>query len=159
MLGIRLKKYYLCSMKEIDYKKIPDWWAVCPHQSCKMAETCLRQQACRQIPEKYKSWTCVLPHLWKDEGCERYLKYETVTMAQGLNRIYQNVREKYARSAIRVTLTTNFGSKGSYYRYKDGERLINPTMQQKIIEVVHRFAPDANVEFDKTFKDFDFTTL
>ena len=146
-------------MIAIDYKKIPDWWAVCPNQNCKMAETCLRQQACRQLPEKLKYWTCVLPHQWKDEGCERYLKYETVRMAWGLNRVYQNVQEKYARSAIRVTLTSLLGSKGSYYRYKDGERLINPKKQQEIIDVVHRFAPGVDVEFDKTFDDFDFTTV
>ena len=146
-------------MEKIDYNMIPDWWAVCPHQSCKMAETCLRQQACRQMPEKVKRWTCILPHAWKDDACEHYLKYESVTMAQGLNSIYKNVREKYARSAIRTTLTARIGSKGSYYRYKDGERLINPKMQQEIVDVVHRFAPDVKVEFDKTFETFDFTTL
>ena len=87
-----------------DYEKIPFWWALCPKSDCEMAETCLRHQVCMQAPEKYKRWTCVLPHV-----------------------------------------------------YKDGERLINPQLQQEIIDIVHRYAPGVEVEFDKTFLDYDFT--
>lgn len=78
-------------------------------------------------------------------------------MARGLNAIYKNVHEKYALAAIRSTLTSEIGSKGSYYRYKDGERLINPAMQQRIIDIVHRFAPGVEVSFDKSFEDYDFS--
>ena len=113
----------------IDYKKIPDWWAVCPHSNCPMAETCLRQQACRQMPQEVKFWTCVLTHAQKDGECPYYLKYEKVMMAQGLNSIY-----------------------------KDGERLINPKLQQEIINIVHRYAPGVEVTFDKSYADYDFTT-
>ena len=142
----------------IDYKKIPDWWAVCPHSNCPMAETCLRQQACRQMPQKVKLWTCVLPHVQKDGMCPYYLKYEKVMMAKGLNNIYNNVRAREARSRIRVTLTDYLGSKGTYYRYKDGERLINPKLQQEIINIVHRYAPGVEVTFEKLYMDYDFTT-
>ena len=62
-----------------------------------------------------------------------------------------------ARSLIRYALTAHLGSKGTYYRYKNGERLINPQMQQEIIDIVHRYAPGVEVSFDKTFEDYDFT--
>ena len=142
----------------IDYKKIPDWWAVCPNSNCPLAETCLRQQACRQMPQEVRFWTCVLTHAQKDGECPYYLKYEKVMMAQGLNSIYKNVRAREARSKIRVTLTDYLGSKGTYYRYKDGERLINPKLQQEIINIVHRYAPGVEVTFDKLYADYDFTT-
>jgi len=80
-------------------------------------------------------------------------------MAQGLNSIYKNVRARYARTSIRLALTSFLGSKGTYYRYKDGERLINPKLQQDIIDIVHRYAPEAEVTFDKLFEDYDFTTF
>lgn len=141
----------------IDYKKIPEWWAVCPNENCELAETCLRQQACRQIPHEITKWTSVLPHVKKDGCCKYFLKYEKVKMAKGLNSIYNNVRARYAKTAIRETLTAELGSKGTYYRYKDGDRLINPKLQQFIFDIVHRFSPESEVHFDEEFEDYDFT--
>lgn len=156
-LAIPLFFYYLCSM--FDYEKIPFWWALCPKSDCEMAETCLRHQVCMQTPQKYKRWTCVLPNNYHDGGCDSYQKMEKVTMAQGIAAIYNNVKSREARSQIRYALTAHLGSKGTYYRYKYGERLINPKLQQEIIDIVHRFAPDVEVNFDKTFEDYDFTGL
>lgn len=141
----------------IDYKKIPDWWAVCPNENCELAETCLRQQTCRNMPPNITRWTSILPHAQKGRDCKYFQKYEKVTMAQGLNKIYNNVRARYARSAIRETLTAELGSKGTYYRYKDGERLIGPTLQKMIIDIVHRYAPDVEVHFDVEFEAYDYT--
>ena len=78
-------------------------------------------------------------------------------MARGFVGIYKQLKSRDARHDIRIALTDYFGSKGSYYRYKDGERLINPKLQQEIIDIVHRYDPDAEVCFDKTFEDYDFT--
>ena len=78
-------------------------------------------------------------------------------MAQGIASIYKNVKSREARTNIRFALTAHLGSKRTYYRYKDGERLINPKLQQEIIDIVHRYDPDAEVCFDKTFEDYDFT--
>ena len=140
-----------------DYKKIPDWWAFCPKSDCKMAETCLRHQVCKHVPEKYTRWLCIRPHAIKEDDCKYYLKTEKVTMAQGIASIYKNVKSREARSSIRFALTSHLGSKGTYYRYKDGERLINPKLQQEIVDIVHRYEPGIEVCFDKTFEDYDFT--
>jgi hypothetical protein len=139
------------------YEKIPDWWALCPNRDCEMAATCLRHQVCMQVPQKYKLWTCVLPNAIEDGKCRFYQKAEKVTMAQGIAAVYKNVQSREARSLIRYALTAHLGSKGTYYRYKNGERLINPQMQQEIIDIVHRYAPGVEVSFDKTFEDYDFT--
>ena len=145
-------------MIEIDFDKIPVWWAVCTNQNCKMAEICLRQQVCKQMPQDIRQWTAVLPHEWKDEDCKYFQKYETVMMAKGLNAIYKNIHQRHTLAAIRSILTAQIGSKGAYHRYKTGERLINPAMQQQIINIVHHYAPEAEVEFDQLFETFDFTT-
>ena len=146
-------------MIEIDFEKIPEWWAMCSKSDCAMAETCLRHQVCLQVPKRYKKWTCVLPNAIENGKCSYYQKAEKVTMAQGLAAIYQNVKSRAARSQIRCDLTAFFGSKGSYYRYKDGERLINPQLQQEIIDIVHQYEPDVEVKFDKSFEDYDFTRI
>ena len=124
-----------------DYEKIPDWWALCPNRDCEMAATCLRHQVCMQVPQKYKLWTCVLPNAIEDGKCRFYQKAKKVTMAQGIAAVYKNVQSREARSQIRYALTAHLGSKGTYYRYKNGERMINPQMQQEIIDIVHRYAP------------------
>ena len=141
----------------IDYQDIPDWWALCPNASCKMAEKCLRQQACRQMSQEVKRWNCVLPHAQSDNDCEFYLKYEKETMAKGLTIIYKDVHSREMRAKIRKDIISYLGSKGTYYRYQKGERLMNPNMQQDIIDIVHSFVPEAEVIFDKTFEGYDFT--
>ena len=140
-----------------DYNKIPDRWAMCPQSDCRMAETCLRHQVFLQARLKFKRWMCVLPNPEEEGDCKSYQKAEMVMMAQGFASIYQNVQSREARAKLRRELTDFFGSKGTYYRYRDGERLINPQMQQDIIDIVHRYAPDVEVFFDNTFMDYDFT--
>lgn len=102
---------------------------------------------------------CVLPNAMKDGKCHFYQKAEKVRMAQGFASIYKNVKSREACTQIRYRLTGHLGSKGTYYRYKDGERLINPQLQQEIIDIVHQYAPGVEVHFDKTFEDYDFTRL
>jgi len=143
----------------INYKDIPDGWPVCPNENCPMAQDCLRHQACRQMPATVTKWNCILPSALSDGQCKYFRKYEKVTMAKGIAAIYKNVSNRYARTSIRVELTSFLGSKGTYYRYKDGERLINPQLQAEIRDIVHRHAPGVEVSFDETFETYDFTRL
>ena len=75
-----------------------------------MAETCLRQQVCVHVPEKYTRWLCILPHAIKEDACKYYLKTEKVTMAQGIASIYKNVKSREARSSIRYALRPDPGN-------------------------------------------------
>ena len=84
---------------------------------------------------------------------------EKASMARGLNNIYRAIDSKKVRSIIRLNLTSFFGSKGSYYRYKNGERMMNPQMQQQVADIIHQYAPTAVVNFDETFEDYDFSTI
>ena len=141
----------------INFNNIPEWWALCPGYDCPRKEGCLRHLACTQAPAEVKKWRCVLPNVLDNGECEFFREAEKVMMAKGLNAIYNNVSSKQARSSIRKHLTDFLGSKGTYYRYKDGERLINPNLQQEIREIVHFYAPGTEVGFDETYEDYDFT--
>ena len=146
-------------MKEIDYKEIPELWAVCQNKECERAGECLRFQACSAVPERFRSWRSVLPHVWKDGECRAFVKYETVRMARGLNRLYKEVHDRRARQDIREELTAHFGSKGSYYRYKDGERWLNPDRQRYILDLVRKYGCEAEDIFDEYADTYDFTTV
>ena len=56
-----------------------------------------------------------------------------------------------------MTLTAHFGSKGTYYRYKDGERWINPELQRKIQDLVRLCGSNTEVTFDEYADTYDFT--
>ena len=107
----------------IDFNKIPDWWALCPGYDCPRKEACLRHVALQQATKKVTQWRCVLPTAIGDGECKLFRGAEKVEMAKGLHAIYSDIASKRARSCIRKHLTEFLGSKGTYYRYMDGERL------------------------------------
>jgi hypothetical protein len=146
-------------MNDIDFKEIPKDWALCQNGNCPKAGECLRHLACVQAPACVKKWECVLPSAINEEECHFFQSAEKVTMARGLNSIYRDVDSKKVRSDIRLKLTALFGSKGTYYRYKDGERTMTPQMQQQVADIVHLCAPTAEVSFDETFETYDFSTI
>lgn len=146
-------------MAEIDFSQIPVWWPVCMNDGCPMAADCLRRKACREAPADVTRWAAVMPLALSDGQCRYYQKAEVVRMARGLNAIYINVRSREAQHKIRMILTGHFGSKGAYYRYKDGERWLNPDEQQFVVDTVRLYAGDVEVSFDQYKATYDFTRL
>ena len=146
-------------MEKIEFMKIPELWAVCQNVGCPKSAECLRFQACSAIPERFKSWRCVLPNVWRDGECGCFQKAETVIMARGLNRLYKEVHDRRARQDIREELVAHFGSNGSYYRYKDGQRWLNPQQQQYILDLLRKYGCQAEEVFDEYVDTYDFTRV
>lgn len=146
-------------MEEIDYNKIPEWWAMCQKKECPRAAECLRFQACAAVPERIKGWRCLMPQVLREEDCPFFLKMETVRMARGLNRLYREVHDAHARHEIRMSLTAHFHSKGAYYRYKNGERWLNPKEQRVILDLLKLFGCQSEDVFDEYADTYDFTTV
>ena len=143
----------------IEFKEIPEWWAVCSQANCPKSGECLRQQAFKQIPDKVKQWSCVLPQAMKDGECPCYVKPERLRMARGFGNIYNNVRERARRKAIRLGITEYLGSKGSYYRYRDGERLLTPQQQQWILRFLQSYGCPTEGVFTQFEELYDFQRL
>lgn len=80
-------------------------------------------------------------------------------MARGLNRLYKKVCETRTRHDIRVELMAHFGSNGSYYRYKDGQRWLNPQQQQYILDLLRKYGCQAEDVFDEYADTYDFTDM
>ena len=123
----------------IKYNEKPQWWAVCQQTSCPRSGECLRYQAFTQIPDGVKSWPCVLPQAAKEGECPCFVKSERLKMARGFSEIKNKVRARDVRMAIRLKLTEYLGSKGSYYRYKDGEKLLSPEQQRWILNLLESY--------------------
>lgn len=143
----------------IDYKEIPGWWAVCTNATCPMAEKCLRFMAFRSLPDHVTKWPCVLPSALKDGTCRYYQKSERVKMAMGFGDLYNKVRDRHARHTVRLQLTEYLGSKGTYYRYQHGERLLTPEQQQFIQQLAKTYGNGEEVDFGTMKETFDFQQL
>lgn len=78
-------------------------------------------------------------------------------MARGFHGIMQQVRSRDARHDIRIALTDYFGSKGSYYRYKDGERQMSPEQQQWVEALLRKNGITGELVFDEYEETYDFT--
>ena len=63
---------------------------------------------------------------------------EVVRMAKGFHSLFNSFKSLDLRYDFRTQLTEYLGSKGTYYRYKDGERLLNPKQQQWILDFLKK---------------------
>ena len=142
----------------IDFKQIPATWALCGNSQCQLAGECLRHQAYIAVPQSVTRWLCVLPTAIGDGRCQYYQKAETVRMARGFSSLFNNLNSRDARHDIRIALTAYFGSKGAYYRYKSGQRLLTPAQQQRIMDLLATYQTTDGVAFDEYVDTFDFST-
>ena len=143
----------------IEFKEIPEWWAVCAQANCPRSGECLRHQAFKRIPDEVKTWPCVLPRAMKGGEYLCYAKPERLKMARGFSNISNMVRVRETRRAIRLRITEYLGSKGSYYRYRDGERLLTPEQQQWILKLLESYDCPTEGFFTQFVEVFDFRRL
>ena len=141
----------------INFKQIPEWWASCGNSQCKHAEECLRHRAFKEVPQTVTRWACVLPTAIKDGECGYFQKTEKVRMARGFRNLFKDIKSRDAQHAIRMELTAYFGSKGTYYRYRDGERWMNPELQQMIADLMLSHGVKEVPVFDEYDEAYDFT--
>ena len=140
-----------------DFKNIPDWWALCPGENCPRVGECLRHRVYYEAPTRFSQWACVLPHVRRDGECWYFQKDEIVRMVRGMKALYAGIRDRRVCADIRKDLMACFGSNGAYYRYHNGERWMNPEMQQMIQAVLKRNGYNGEAQYDEVVFSYDFT--
>lgn len=146
-------------MIDVEENGVPEWWPVCQNDHCPMAEECLRRLACKEMPEGTTRWMSVLPSALKDGHCQYFEKAEKVTMVRGMKALFGSIGDAKVRHMLRIDLTGYFGSKGTFYRYKDGERWINPQLRQMIASWLKGYGCEQEPVFDFSTEGYDFTRL
>lgn len=140
----------------IDFKEIPSWWEICQNAECPMAKECLRHQAFLNIPEEIMKWPCILPKALNDGHCKFFYQAMKVRMAKGFHHLINSMNSRDLRHEFRTQLTDYLGSKGAYYRHKDGERLLNPQQQMWIQDFLKSHNYGKEVVFDDYIDTYDF---
>ena len=139
-----------------DFKIVPDWWPVCQNTDCPQSASCLRFVACQSMPESMAVWPCVMPRTLKDDGCPLYVKNEKVRLARGFNNMFARLQNRDDIYTMRRQLTDYFGSIGTYYRYKGGERLMSPEQQQWVLQLFRLHGYTDGLEFDEYIDTYQF---
>ena len=139
-----------------DFNLVPDWWAVCQNAGCPQAESCLRRVAAQSMPSSVTVWPCVMPGALKDGDCAFFAKNEKVRIARGFKNMFARVTSRDDIYTMRRELTDYLGSKGTYYRYKEGERVLSPEQQQWILRLFAQHGYTDGLEFDEYTDGYDF---
>ena len=146
-------------MEKIDISEVPATWALCQSTECERSGECLRHLVCRQMPAEQTWWPCLLPAaVQPTAACAHFVKAEKVRMAWGWCQLYGQLQGRKLQNAVRLALTKMLGSKGTYYRYKNGERPMNAAMQQLVADKMRTAGYDGEVVFDRYGDAYDFTT-
>ena len=126
------------------------------NDNCPKAGKCLRRKSCKEMPQTVTRWMCVMPSALQDGECKYFVKEEKIRMARGFRSLFDGMSSRDARHDLRLRLSEYFGSKGAYYRHKNGERLITPEQQHQIEALVEQYGYSAEAIFDEFVDAYDF---
>ncbi len=139
----------------IDSSQMPYNYEMCLNEKCPKAETCLRQIATRSVPEYIPFWKIVSPtYLAKQEGdCPYYRASTKVRFAKGCLQLLEGLPHKQMREVI-AKLISSF-SERTYYRIRNGERLLSPAEQGRVMNILKRCGVSMPQVFDAYVEGYD----
>ena len=135
-------------------EKVPNNYTLCIKGDCPKAANCLRHVAMAMMPAEVERWQIVSPaYLAQMEGeCPHYRSAEKVKYARGFVRMMSALTVKQAH-VVKDSIVATFGM-NMYYRMRRGERLITPTEQEAIYQMLEQQGITTRPEFDAYIEDY-----
>ena len=131
-------------------------YSVCFFDTCPLRKQCLRWLVGQQMPARKYHCMCV-NHRAKGVGtdtCPLHRSATKVRMAQGMTRIFTDDMPKRVEVGVRKTLI-NQKNRSYYFEYRNGKRLIPPSLQREIRQLFRDYGWTGPVEFDSYVEGFD----
>lgn len=141
--------------EEHHFTNIPYNYPLCLNRQCPKASTCLRQLVEQEVPDSAEYWVVISPkYQAKLKGaCPHYRSSQKVQYAKGCMNILDNLPHKQRQLAI-IHLIEYF-SRRTYYRIRKGERLLTPSEQQRILNILKNCGATHLQNFDAYVEDYD----
>ena len=141
--------------EKIDFAKVPYQYSMCLNRHCPQAGTCLRQLTEQSVPENIEHWIIISPKYLSTVkgGCPHYRSSTKVRYAQGFIGILENLPYKQMQTVILHLM--NYLGRRTYYRARKGERLLSPSEQQHILNILRNCGVTTTQEFDAYVEDYD----
>ena len=135
-------------------EKVPNNYTLCIKGDCPKAANCLRHVSVAMMPTEVQKWSILsLAYLAQMEGeCPHYRSAEKVQYARGFVRMMSAMTVQQAH-AFKGNIIAEFGM-NMYYRMRRGERLITPTEQEAIYQMLEKQGITTRPEFDAYEKDY-----
>ena len=137
--------------KSFNFKDVPYNWALCYIAECSRKAECMRYQMCASAPDDVTKNPCVLPTVLKKKACPHFHPIKVVRAAVGFHHIFDEVKEKH-HAQMRAEMAGYLGAGGTFYRYRNGERLLMPEQQEWIERMFRRYGYTEEIRFD-SYKD------
>ena len=135
-------------------EKVPNNYTLCIKGDCPRAANCLRHVAVAMMPAEVERWQIISPsYLAQMEGeCPHYRSAEKVQYARGFVRMMSAFTVKQAH-ALKDNIIATFGM-AMYYRMRKGTRLITPTEQETIYNLLEQQGITERPVFDAYTEDY-----
>lgn len=129
-------------------------YLVCFNDGCARSGECMRRRLAGYVPSTRRIVESVNAGYVAARGgqCEYFRQARPVTMHKGLTRFYDQIPERTARM-IRKALISDFGN-SNYYRYRSGELLITPAVEEHISQVCRRLGWTDGLAFDEEQQEY-----
>lgn len=137
------------NMMDMDFKHIHRNIPICFNKECPSCDKCMRYLAGMKSPDTLQYHLCVVPQALKGDRCELFQANETVKVAYGFSRSYDDVLKRDF-TTIRKILTAYLSNKRGYYKYLKGEWPLMPEQQEYIEEVFRNHGYEGKVVYDRT---------
>ena len=135
-------------------EKVPNNYTLCIKGDCPKAANCLRHVSVAMMPAEVERWQIVSPAYLAQMGgeCPHYRSAEKVQYARGFVRMMSAMTVHQAH-AFKGDSLAAFGM-NMYYRMRRGERLITPTEQEAIYQMLEKQGVTTRPEFDAYVEDY-----
>ena len=142
--------------KDIFKEKAENGYIVCFADNCTLKECCLRYLVGQKMPDTTSTYRCVNPR-FQDVGtanCSLYRKAEKVKYAKGMTHLFNEDMPKRIEPYVRQHLI-NSHCRTYYYEFRNGERLIPPTVQEEIRQYFREAGWNGDIHFDGFVEDYE----
>lgn len=136
----------------IDIKDMPGNYLLCTQSKCPRHRTCLHWLAYEAKPVE-KDIRMFDPRWQEEKGidsCEEYADSTPIVYAQGFEHIFDEMPKAKAES-LRSHLLAKYGAY-TYYRYRRGEYLMPPEVQEYIRNTAKKLGIETTITFRKEEK-------
>jgi len=142
--------------QDIFTEKANSGYPVCYVEQCPLKEHCLRWLVGQQMPETTSFINCVNPLSLNagTEGCPHYRNSEKVRFAKGMTKVFNADMPRRVEPYVRHNLIKNH-CRTYYYEYRNGSRLISPTIQEEVRRLFREIGWNNPIEFDGYKEDYD----
>jgi len=135
-------------MPRRNYATMPADYAVCLHEDCPLAATCLHQIALSELQESEVYLSLINPKKCaKGSNCKFYRDSKPVKYAYGFTGFQKRMFPAQYRTFMN-SLIKEFG-RNEYFAYRRGSLSLSPKEQETVISALHEAGITEAIPFDR----------